>query len=182
MQRYMDTHVSINTDIVPVHQGIGQTQELNTLLSDMPCLCHKEDSPPTIKVVTKNTHVRDSIPLKLNIVYHIGVQDSFATNVSVLIPQLETVNLNVKQTRGMLRQCVDNELGKRGNSGSRRMSSNGERIFASWQPPHPPIRIREAVSVVIGTTHCVEITRRYTLRSVTSVHSGILMPNIYSFD
>ena len=50
------------------------------------------------------------------------------TDVNVLILWLEAVNLNIKQTNGMLRQYVDRELGKHRNSSGRRMSSYGEYI------------------------------------------------------
>ena len=41
------------------------------------------------------TQVLAATPLKLNTAYHAGVQDSFTTNVSVLILRLEVANLNI---------------------------------------------------------------------------------------
>ena len=116
MQRYMGTNTSINTNIMYVCQGIGQMQELNKLLPDMPRLYHKKDRQPVIQIVTKYTplemctHVLAAIPLKLTMVYHAGVQDNFEIDMSVLILWLEAVNLGNNQTKGMLRQYVVWEL------------------------------------------------------------------------
>ena len=48
--------------------------------------------------------------------------------MNALVLRLEVVNLNIKQTRGMLRQYVDNKVVKRGSTGSGHMSLNGEPI------------------------------------------------------
>ena len=62
-----------------------------------------------MKVVTQYTllemctHVLATISLKLNTAYHAGVQDSFTTDVNVLVLWLEAANLNIKQTKSMLR-------------------------------------------------------------------------------
>jgi hypothetical protein len=119
----MATNVSINTDIVSVCQGIGQIQELNKLLSTLHALpLSQVGCPVTIKIVKEYTslkictHVLAIISLKLNMAYHARCQDSFVTDVNVLILWLEAANLNIKQTNGMLRQYVDRELGKHRNS------------------------------------------------------------------
>ena len=129
MQRYMATNIAMNTDIISVRQGIGRFQEMNKLLSYMPCLRHKKDSPAALKAIKEYsalemcTHILAAIPLKLNTAYHAGNQDSFAVDVGVLVLRLEAANLNLKQTKTMLRGYVDSELGKRGNS-----KTTGERI------------------------------------------------------
>jgi hypothetical protein len=142
MQRYMATNISMNTDIISVRQGIGRFQEMNKLLSYMPCLRHKKDSPAALKYIKEYsalemcTHILASIPLKLNTAYHSGNQDSFAIDVSVLVLRLEAANSHLKQTKTMLRGYVDSELGKqRGTSGGR-MSADGERIPRKSAKPH----------------------------------------------
>lgn len=67
-----------------------------------PFFRHKQNSPVVSKVVKEYTplemctHILVGIPLKLNTAYHSDNQDSFATNVGVLILWLEAANLNIK--------------------------------------------------------------------------------------
>ena len=48
--------------------------------------------------------------------------------MSVFILRLEASNLNIKQTKGTLKQYVDSKLDKRRNSGGGCIASNGEHI------------------------------------------------------
>ena len=74
----------------------------------MPCLHHKMNCPATLHAVRIYTHpkmctlVLAVIPLKLNTTYHAGNQDNFVTDMDIIILQLKTANLNIKQTKGIL--------------------------------------------------------------------------------
>ena len=86
----------------------------------MPYLCHTLDSHAAITVVKEYTplkmytHILVAISLKLNTADHNRCQDSFVTNVNVSIIRLRAANLNIKQTKGMLRQYINSELGSAG--------------------------------------------------------------------